>query len=198
MNTSRLFRNFIFLFSVLGLGSAAWGDRIVILSSNAQLFSEYVEITADETAVIVLMRSVNSIGYNATDNQLSLCLFYTDSNETETVILQGIVKDGGGSSSSSVGYHSPMKIPGPCKLRIKNITNNSNYGDYYQALVRVESAPSVSNNSKYATVIPENLENNVSISLEQSTDLVNWTSASPGLFTPSTTKRFFRVRSQEQ
>ena len=89
MNTSRLFRNFIFLFSLLGLGSAAWGDRIVILSSNAQLFSEYVEITADETAVIVLMRGVSSTGYNSTDNELSTALFYTDANETETVILQG-------------------------------------------------------------------------------------------------------------
>ncbi|MBU63145.1 MAG: hypothetical protein CMI26_11665 [Opitutae bacterium] len=50
---------------------------------------------------------------------------------------------------------------------------------------------------KFATVIPENAPGNVSIILEQSTDLINWTAVNPGSFPPSTAKRFFRVRSQE-
>jgi hypothetical protein len=50
---------------------------------------------------------------------------------------------------------------------------------------------------KFATVIPENSSGNVSIILEQSTDLINWSAVNPGSFPPSTAKRFFRVRSQE-
>jgi hypothetical protein len=51
---------------------------------------------------------------------------------------------------------------------------------------------------KFATVIPENAVTNVRVILEQSTDLINWTAASPGVFPPSTAKRFFRVRSEEE
>jgi hypothetical protein len=49
--------------------------------------------------------------------------------------------------------------------------------------------------AKYATVVPENAQTNVDVVLEQSTDLVNWTTVAPGQFTPSTQKRFFRLRS---
>tara|TARA_B100000212_G_scaffold324334_1_gene285094 strand:- start:891 stop:1184 length:294 start_codon:yes stop_codon:yes gene_type:complete len=61
-------------------------------------------------------------------------------------------------------------------------------------VVGAEEAPS----KKFATVIPENASTNVRVILEQSTDLINWTAASPGVFPPSTAKRFFRVRSEEE
>ena len=61
-------------------------------------------------------------------------------------------------------------------------------------IVGSEQAPS----KKFATVIPENATTNVRVILEQSTDLINWTAASPGVFPPSTAKRFFRVRSEEE
>ena len=61
-------------------------------------------------------------------------------------------------------------------------------------IVGAEQAPS----KKFATVIPENASGNVRIILEQSTDLINWSSANPGVFPPSTSKRFFRVRSVEE
>jgi hypothetical protein len=51
---------------------------------------------------------------------------------------------------------------------------------------------------KFATVIPENASTNIRVVLEQSTDLINWTTAAPGVFPPSTAKRFFRVRSEEE
>ena len=54
------------------------------------------------------------------------------------------------------------------------------------------------NQQNSVTVIPENSSGNVNIILEQSTDLVNWTAVDPGSFAPSTVKRFFRVRAQQQ
>ena len=65
---------------------------------------------------------------------------------------------------------------------------------FYNIKPKEKEVPS----TKFATVIPENSENNVSIILEQSTDLINWTAASPGVFPPSTAKRFFRIRSEEE
>ena len=61
-------------------------------------------------------------------------------------------------------------------------------------IVGSEQEPS----KKFATVIPENASGNIRVVLEQSTDLINWTSATPGVFAPSTSKRFFRVRSEEE
>ena len=61
-------------------------------------------------------------------------------------------------------------------------------------IVGSEQEPS----KKFATVIPENASGNIRVVLEQSTDLINWTSATPGVFPPSTSKRFFRVRSEEE
>ena len=61
-------------------------------------------------------------------------------------------------------------------------------------IVGSEQVPS----KKFATVIPENASTNIRVVLEQSTDLINWTTAAPGVFPPSTAKRFFRVRSEEE
>lgn len=46
-------------------------------------------------------------------------------------------------------------------------------------------------------VIPEDVAGNVSIILESSTDLVNWTAALPGTYGASTAKRFFRLRATQ-
>ena len=43
-------------------------------------------------------------------------------------------------------------------------------------------------------VIPENASGPVTVSLEQSTDLLNWAGVNPGTFDPSEEKRFFRIR----
>lgn len=64
------------------------------------------------------------------------------------------------------------------------------------AILLITSDGATSGSSpKYATVIPENSQTNVNVILEQSTDLVTWTTVAPGQFTPSASKRFFRVRS---
>jgi hypothetical protein len=71
-------------------------------------------------------------------------------------------------------------------------------GDNCIASIKITTATELAGASqsiaKYASVIPENAKTNVSVILEQSTDLVNWTAANPGDFTPSSSKRFFRVR----
>ena len=46
-------------------------------------------------------------------------------------------------------------------------------------------------------VVPEDINGSVSIILESSTDLVNWTAAQPGQYGASTAKRFFRIRAAQ-
>ena len=60
------------------------------------------------------------------------------------------------------------------------------------------TGPVSSSQKNYVTVIPENSPTDVRIVLEQSTDLINWTSANQGVFSPSTARRFFRVRAEEE
>jgi hypothetical protein len=46
-------------------------------------------------------------------------------------------------------------------------------------------------------VVPEDISGPISIILESSTDLINWTAAQPGQYGASTTKRFFRIRATQ-
>ena len=84
-----------------------------------------------------------------------------------------------------------LTISGPATLQCK--------GHNCLASLKITTATEIAGASqttaKYATVIPENAQTDVDVVLEQSTDLVNWTSVAPGQFAPSAQKRFFRVRS---
>jgi hypothetical protein len=78
-------------------------------------------------------------------------------------------------------------------LRIEGSQSDTSVG----SLLGGSSTSGVSGKN-YVTVIPENSPKNVRIVLEQSTDLINWSAANQGVFSPSTTRRFFRVRSEEE
>jgi hypothetical protein len=62
------------------------------------------------------------------------------------------------------------------------------------AVLHLSPATYAAKDSKRVVVIPENCQAKVRIVIEQSTDLVNWTTVNPGEFTPSAQKRFFRLR----
>lgn len=97
-----------------------------------------------------------------------------------------------------------ITLQGPCKFRLSAKSHYYyssgarykwvKYTAFYNIIPKEKEAPS----KKFATVIPENASTNIRVVLEQSTDLINWTTASPGVFPPSTAKRFFRVRSEEE
>ena len=68
-----------------------------------------------------------------------------------------------------------MIITGPASLTCKGICISS-----LKITSATELAGASQSIAKYASVIPENAKTNVSVILEQSTDLVNWTAANPG------------------
>jgi hypothetical protein len=244
MKSTRLFRNFVFLFSLLGLGSAAWGERYetvfvytedtavmttndakAYLQSNDTLSTQFLNIPEGEVA-FVFSSGATSKPNSSTER----------TNSVKDAFMHGIQIDIAGldSNISRVGrvlnwttddayatnYATNDPIVGPATVRVRikpwsgrgGSRNSSDYwsntwGSYYTdwdfkasegyitfRIVGSEQAPS----KKFATVIPENASGNVRIVLEQSTDLINWSSANPGVFSPSTSKRFFRVRSVEE
>ena len=179
MNSSRLIRTFVFVFSLLGLGSFAWGDRFISVEVEGA-YSDWISIGENEVAEVYYFKSNNG-GYRY--------IYYRDSNHTETIILRDSISQG----------EQSLKINGPCEIRVRSATGGSNYRVFCQIKISSKNSTEATNISKkFSTVIPENSEGNVSIILEQSTDLINWTVASPGLFAPSTTRRFFRIRSEQQ
>ena len=237
MKSTRLFRNFIFLFSLLGLGSAAWGERYETLSvqtDNTALMSHADAIVYLKSTNVVSLNSIaihegeSAYVFSATVKERTNATFEV-SNEPKEAFVSVKVSIDGLDANNTFGYFDPISlsggslsssaqpIPGPATIRIflkpsskrqsyqssYDWWNNSSMGNWdFGAsegfvtfrIVGSEQAPS----KKFATVIPENASGNVRIVLEQSTDLINWSSANPGVFPPSTSKRFFRVRSVEE
>ncbi|MDC0368975.1 hypothetical protein OAN13_04695 [Opitutales bacterium] len=161
--------------------------------------------TSDSTSTTV------TGGAFSIDSNESLEIFTTKIEYESQNYMGGVislqVQNADGSWVSILGKENlktdqKLTIPGPCDFRFSG--KSYSYSPTSKMWVRMnvfanlspkeKEAPSL----KFATVIPENSENNVSIVLEQSTDLINWTSATPGVFAPSTSKRFFRVRSEEE
>ena len=232
MKSTRLFRNFVFLFSLLGLGSVAWGERYETLfvytsdtaamtHTNAEAYiksvlsSQTLSIPQGQVAYLhdhkALTKPEGSVQYgNYYSGSAMILGFVTDYTGLDSNITTG-------SWASTVNFQHSTPIVGPAVVRIwmrpafvreaqsyssgGALTSSKGNWDFYASegfvtfrIEGSEQAPS----KKFATVIPENASGNVRIVLEQSTDLINWSSANPGVFSPSTSKRFFRVRSVEE
>lgn len=238
MKTTRFFRNFVFLFSLLGLGSIAWGERYEtlfvktentphmsetemksFLMSEACLSTNSLQIPSGEIAYVFSVGA--SLRPNATiedqyyydTSTVKLANAVVEIDELDSNVTLGDSYFGWtGETVNNLSTNSnPISGPASVKIRIKpeSGTSTSNWtwnsgskrfdfmaseGYVTFRIVGSEQAPS----KKFATVIPENASGNVRIVLEQSTDLINWSSANPGVFPPSTSKRFFRVRSVEE
>ena len=193
MKSTRFFRNVIFLFSLVGLGSLVSANSFTLSlatsSGGVQLtgpeYSDEVVAEGNESIVIEV------VSYKGPSSYVGSISLDVNANNGWVPLIK----------NSNVMPSDKITLQGPCKIRIQG-RNNSAYGYTYKMYMDIlytiapkeKEAPSM----KFATVIPENLENNVSIILEQSTDLINWSSANPGVFPPSTSKRFFRVRSVEE
>jgi hypothetical protein len=181
--------------------------------SYKEFSSETLKVNDGEVAYIVgsfaeerTDATYNYTNFNTTNQSIPIVTVVVDFNKLD--------------QNSSYTISSSVAIPGPCEIKIGlrpaykretmnysgsnennpdwSVHGNWEFGSSHASvsfrIVGSEQAPS----KKFATVIPENASTNIRVILEQSTDLINWTTSAPGVFPPSTAKRFFRVRSEEE
>jgi hypothetical protein len=108
------------------------------------------------------------------------------------VIING--QTNGYYSSSSYPYiiANPPTIVGPATITLVNTDTHSSL-----AVCTVQTFPASSTlnfTPSTAVVIPNDNGGPVTIILESSVDLANWTSALPGTYSTTSSNRFFRVR----
>jgi hypothetical protein len=107
-----------------------------------------------------------------------------------------VVETSGSINDTLVIGNNGLTLDGPLTLKVNGSSSPAHGFITYD--INPMSSTSTTGTQNTATVIPENSSTDVEIILEQSTDLVNWTPADPGTYTPSDKKRFFRVRAQSK
>jgi len=177
MNTLRLFRNFVFLFFAIFSLQTMFGVEYKILRETG---------------------NKGGVWYQVPDGKIAEIEYFNFQDRSTLYFKSPEVANGAEIIIAGYGFvnHDQIKgvrFEGPCEFKV-NAGHNSYGGNIICILKITDNIPETNSITKYATVIPENAKTNVSVILEQSTDLVNWTAANPGDFTPSSSKRFFRVR----
>ena len=189
MNTSRLFLILLSFFAASELLSVTRVLKFrTPINSASVVSSSVINLEHNETLEIISTRwTLESNSY--TVNKIGVEISYND----EWFEILG---------KENLKTDQSIKLEGPLSFRI------SGHSDYYSSsrsywvemsvFYNINPKEKEAPSKKFATVIPENASTNIRVVLEQSTDLINWTTASPGVFPPSTAKRFFRVRSEEE
>jgi hypothetical protein len=181
MKTTYLILSFL-SFAVFSTTAPAQ-KRMVFLDSANNGYSAYADIAEGEIATVTIY------GTTGVSSQ-SFLKYKSDTVAERNYFINPAI----GIDPST---RSLPKFPGPCQLRTLYQGGGTSH-----AVLLVETEQNAttasSSSAKYATVIPENAKTNVSVILEQSTDLVTWSAVVPGDFAPSASKRFFRVRSANQ
>jgi len=100
----------------------------------------------------------------------------------------------------TVSSNSPAPVvAGPATITLNEQVNGNGLGQLAFCTIQTTSTVQTASSTftpSTAVVIPNDAGGPVTIILESSVDLVNWTPALPGTYGTSTTNRFFRVRAQ--
>ena len=145
MNPSRLFRNFVFLFSLVGLGSFAWGDRFEVLFQNGNTWSDELTINQNEIAELI---SLEFYLYPSNSSYYANVQFQGEDGVWKTILQ----------TRTPLASSNKIVIPGPCKLRCRQTQNSTSY--WSRGLVNVKNSSTENTTAKYATIIPENAKTN--------------------------------------
>ena len=132
--------------------------------------------------------TITNVTLTVTNGQLARIIYWNAASASLSMSVGGssfLLVNGG----IDVSTKTPIVV-GPATITLS--ANNNNYG-----LCTIELlSPSEPFTPSNAVVIPADAGGPVNIILESSTDLITWTSASPGTYGTSTEKRFFRVRAE--
>jgi hypothetical protein len=173
--------------SIFAANVAARADTLTLSAAPAQhgtAASQSFSVPTNVTAQIVYAH----------------CPTYVYFSSWITVSITG--SPGGGAYYSSPVTSNPAgtisnlpTVVGPATITLW--ATNSGYTDGSTTFFcTIQTTSSTSFNPSSAVVIPNDSGGPVTVILESSVDLVNWTPALPGTYGTTTSNRFFRVRAQ--
>lgn len=117
------------------------------------------------------------------------------------ITKSGVQVELGGEALPYVAVENEVVVgPATCRLYCEYRNNPANQTSKltYVANILITSGitslDGLQSDSFGRLVIPENAGGSVTVILEQSADLINWTGANPGTYDPIDDKRFFRIR----
>lgn len=164
---------------------------LLLCGSLAVFAAEYVTLRQP-------LDSADSPVLEVSTNRTAKLIYYWQDNGS---LLRLIFPESGlfSISSREILVNPPLMLKGPAKFQIQGGgASPGRVGAFatFEVITDTPTAGLVTPST--AVVIPEDAAGPVQIILESSADLVTWTSANPGLYGASTSKRFFRVRAQRQ
>jgi hypothetical protein len=119
----------------------------------------------------------------------------------QTYQCQTVVTPAGWDAESGERAYAGMpkvqsfKVSGPGTFKlVSGYSDTKGFATF--AVTRATAVPAVT--PANAVVIPSDANGNFQVILESSTDLVTWTAATPGTYSSTTEKRFFRSRIVQQ
>jgi hypothetical protein len=93
------------------------------------------------------------------------------------------------------GQPNQAIIAGPATITLTS-TNGASNNSLSVCTIQTSPASALTFTPSSSVVIPNDGAGPVTIILESSTDLINWTAANPGTYGTTSSNRFFRVRAQ--
>jgi hypothetical protein len=165
---------FTFLILCAVLSARAQTTQIVTLPVGNQIPSTSYALSTNQVVTIV-----NSVAQSAAYNNGNFTIYIAHSSGVSLVATNGTFTGLTNITVYAGGGGIPY-LPGLATISIQTPCATTVISNYVPA---------------DAIVIPASATGNVQIILESSSDLVNWTAASPGTYgASSATNRFFRVR----
>ena len=165
---------FTFLILCAVLSARAQTTQIVTLPVGNQIPSTSYALSTNQVVTIL-----NSVGQSAANNG-NFTIYIAHSSGVSLVATNGIFTGLTNITVYAGVVGGTTYLPGLATISIQTPCATTVISNYVPA---------------DAIVIPASATGNVQIILESSSDLVNWTAASPGTYgASSATNRFFRVR----
>lgn len=169
---------------------------LCLCASVALLIGSNVTLAFADTVYVALCNSNNAatINYAVPTNAI---IQYVGGNSS-------VVKGFTASSGGLAGITMPQNLPEQKYTGLTNIQVSVSSGTlaYATFAITTPAPPAIITNCYLpanALVIPSSVTGPVNVTLQSSTDLLNWSDATPGVYGPNLgTNRFFRVKAQAQ
>lgn len=164
---------------LVGCGSRA--DTVTLTASN--LLSSSFDVPSNVVAQVIHSSLSATTGGSSTGGYAI------------KVVINGQTETYGQSSTAPYQVANLPIIVGPATITLANTYNSAQ--NISLAICTIQTSPASSTlpaSPSTAVVIPNDNGGPVTIVLESSTDLINWTAALPGTYGTTSSNRFFRVR----